>query len=63
MTINGVGSDECVTVTTIQERAARLVVEAEGQIISISIDANHLQALEMALRAARLEIEARAVPA
>ncbi len=61
MTIRGTGTAEFIHVTTTPERFARLHIEEDGRAVSISIDANHLQALEMAVRAARLELEARAV--
>ncbi len=63
MTIRGNGSDETIHVTTYStnDRIARVIVEAEGVLTSVSLDQNHLEALEMACRAARLELQARAV--
>jgi hypothetical protein len=64
VTIRGTGTDEAITVEPSALPAvmlARLTVEADDTVLSISIDTNHLYALETACRAARLEIEARAV--
>ena len=61
MNINGRTDDECIEITTVADKFARITMEAEGAIMSISLDTNHLQALEFAVRAARLELDARAV--
>ncbi len=63
MTIRGNGTDETIHVTTYSnnDRIARVIVEAEGALTSISLDQNHLEALELACRAARLEWQARSI--
>jgi hypothetical protein len=64
MTIRCHGSDATVSIDASAVPGvlfARLTVEADDGMTSVSIDANHLEALETALRAARLELQARAV--
>lgn len=62
MTIEGIGTRDSVTVEApAGARAARLIVEADEDLAAISLDSNHLEALEAAVRAARLELDARAV--
>ena len=61
MNINGRTDDETIEITTVAETFARITMEADGQILSISLNSNHLQALEAAVKAARLELDARAV--
>lgn len=62
MIIQGIGEGIAIEVfVPIGHRAARIAVEADGEMAVISIDSNHLEALEMACKAARLELDARAV--
>lgn len=61
MTVQGVGTDECITLDTIKARAARLSVEGDGELLSISLDSNHLRVLAKLAEAAADELDARAV--
>ena len=62
MTIQGIGAREeiCIDVAT-GGRAARVTVEADGDLSSISLDANHLRVLAKLAEAAADELDARAV--
>jgi hypothetical protein len=58
----GRGAVGCVDVEAAQ-RSVQLVAKIVGANMSVIVefDVNHAEALEMAIRAARLEVEARAV--
>ena len=63
MKILGQGTGESIEVAVPDSNVgARIYIcEGDGMISAISVDQNHLQALEMAVRAARLELEARSI--
>lgn len=60
MVVQGIGTKDAVEVfVPLGARHARIAVEADGESAVISIDENHLEVLELQVRAARLELEAR----
>ena len=64
MLIHGTGSSRISVDTATGNRGeAMLHVSEEGDDIdaTIRLDANHLEALELAIKAARLELDVRAV--
>ena len=64
MTIRGVGTREAIELDVApSKRHARILIETDGEMVSITVDANHLEALEAACRATRLELGALAVDA
>jgi citrate lyase gamma subunit len=61
LTIQGTGTDERVTVDVpIGVSVARFVIEDDLHLTSVTLTVESLGALECAVRAARLELEARA---
>ena len=62
MIVQGIGSKDAIEIfVSPGQRFARIAVEADGEMAVISIDENHLEALEVACRAARLELTARSI--
>lgn len=62
MIIQGCGTNETIEIFVPKgARDARIIVEVEGELMSFSIDANHLRVVGKLADAAADELDARAV--